>query len=374
MHIILILHPISFDDKRTISMLIIGLMSGTSLDGLDIAYCDFSSQSQFQLLAAETIPYSEQWRQRLASLHLASAEEYVRADAELGHLFGEMVMRFRNSHPGPVDCIASHGHTIFHQPSARFTSQIGDPNAIHADTGLPVVADFRRLDVALGGQGAPLVPIGDRMLFGQYDCCINLGGIANISYELNGKRIAYDISPCNMALNSLAAQMGLPYDPDGSYARQGTLLPNLLAKLETLEYYHLQPPKTLGKEWFEQRFLPLLEAFSDHPVTNLLNTVAEHISMRIAASIGECHLPTGKVLVTGGGANNRYLIDRIKANSPKSEIESVNPQIIDFKEAIIFALLAYLRINGKVNALASVTGASRDSSTGAIFGNLGNRI
>ena len=186
-------------------------MSGTSLDGLDIAYCEFTDDRNFQLLAAETYNYPAAWQERLASLHLASADEYARADAELGRYFGEKVQHFRDIHPGRVDYIASHGHTVFHQPENGFTAQIGDGNAIHAVTGIPVVCDFRRLDVALGGQGAPLVPIGDRLLFGQYDCCINLGGIAHISYELDGERVAYDIAPCNMALNYLAGKQGMTW-------------------------------------------------------------------------------------------------------------------------------------------------------------------
>lgn len=343
-------------------------MSGTSLDGLDIAYCEFSDNRHFQLLAAETYCYPASWQERLASLHTASAEEYVRADVELGRLFGERVLQFRENHPGRVDCIASHGHTVFHQPENGFTAQIGDGNAIHAVTGLPVVYDFRRLDVALGGQGAPLVPIGDRLLFGEYDSCINLGGIANISYEVDGRCIAYDIAPCNMALNHLAGRLGLTYDRNGETARRGEIITALLARLETLEYYHIPAPKTLGKEWFEQRFLPYLEPFADRPVENLMRTVTEHIALRLAAALGQCKSPLHKVLVTGGGANNQFLLELLKEKIGSVEIDSVDPRIVDYKEAVIFALLAYLRLTGQVNTLASVTGASRDSIGGVVCG------
>lgn len=343
-------------------------MSGTSLDGLDIAYCEFTDDRNFQLLAAETYNYPAAWQERLASLHLASAEEYARADAELGRYFGEKVQHFRDIHPGRVDYIASHGHTVFHQPENGFTAQIGDGNAIHAVTGIPVVCDFRRLDVALGGQGAPLVPIGDRLLFGQYDCCINLGGIANISYELGGERIAYDIAPCNMALNYLAGKQGMTYDAGGETARRGTVITSLLARLETLEYYHVPAPKTLGKEWFEKSFLPYLTPFESQPLENVMRTVTEHIALRLAASIAQSGTETHRVLITGGGANNQYLLELLKEKIGSIEIESADPRLVDYKEAIIFALLAYLRINNKTNTLASVTGASRDSSGGVICG------
>lgn len=351
-------------------MHIIGLMSGTSLDGLDVALCEFNDEHSFTLLDAETYSYPLSWRERLATLHRASAEEYVRADAELGRFFGESVVHFLENHPERVDYIASHGHTVFHQPENGFTSQIGDPNAIHAITGIPVVADFRRLDVALGGQGAPLVPIGDRLLFSEYDCCVNLGGIANISYEADGKRIAYDISPCNMALNHLAGLTGMTYDKGGETARSGRLIAPLLAKLETLEYYRTPRPKTLGKEWFEQRFLPYIEPYMSQPTENIINTVTEHIALRIAAAINQSGIEMHKVLITGGGANNQFLLERLQEKIGNIEIVSIDERIVEYKEAIIFALLAYLRINHKENTLASVTGARRNSCGGGIFGEL----
>ena len=202
-------------------MYIIGLMSGTSLDGLDVAYCEIN-ENGFKLLAAETYPYSADWVKVLSSLEKASAYEYALVDVRLGHYLGQMVNRFRLEHPGPCDAVASHGHTIFHQPKLRLTTQIGDGDAIAAETGLPVVFNFRNLDVAMGGQGAPLVPIGDQILFGEYDACLNLGGFCNISYQTPDKsRVAFDICPCNMALNRLAARLGLEYDPDGENARRG---------------------------------------------------------------------------------------------------------------------------------------------------------
>lgn len=360
-------------------MRIIGLMSGTSLDGLDMALCEFSDDHHFNLIAAETYNYPASWQGRLASLHQATAEEFARTDAELGHFFGDCVNHFREKYPGRVDFIASHGHTVFHQPNNNvateegskgvgFTTQIGDGSAIHAVTGLPVVCDFRRLDVALGGQGAPLVPMGDRLLFGEYDACINLGGIANISYESGGQRIAYDIAPCNMALNHLAGLQGMTYDPGGELARSGEVITHLLARLETLEYYHVPAPKTLGKEWFLKCFLSYIEPFASQPICNLMRTVSEHIALRLAASITQSGVEMHRILVTGGGANNQFLLELLKEKIGNIEIDSIDQRIIDFKEAIIFALLGYLRVKGEVNTLASVTGASRDSCGGAIYG------
>ncbi len=357
-------------DSNKKGQYIIGLMSGTSLDGIDIAYCHFESAHQFRLIAADTIAYDDAWRQRLSTLHTSSAEVYARADAELGHLFGRCVNRFRADHPGRVDAIASHGHTVFHQPEAGFTAQIGDGNAIAAETGLPVVCDFRRLDVALGGQGAPLVPIGDRLLFGDYDCCINLGGIANLSYEQGNHRTAYDISPCNMALNWLAAKAGMDCDRDGKMASEGQFVAPLMEALESLDYYQMEPPKTLGKEWFEGCFRPLVEEFECTPLPDRLRTVTEHIALRIAEALSPAGISIGSALVTGGGAKNKFLMERVKALKPRIRFGECDADIVDYKEAIIFALLAYLRLQGENNTLASVTGARCDSCGGVLCGSL----
>lgn len=346
-------------------MKILGLMSGTSLDGLDIAYCDISEDS-FTLLAAETYPYDNNWRQWLSGLEKASAYEYALIDVELGHYFGQMVNRFRQQHPGPVDAVASHGHTIFHQPHLGLTTQIGDGDSIAAETGLPVVYRFRNLDVALGGQGAPLVPIGDRLLFGQYDVCLNLGGIANISYEAeNTKREAYDVCPCNMALNYLAGLVGKTHDHNGLMARNGSVNPDLLAAMDALEYYRRPLPKSLGKEWFVADFLPLLQT-KGIVLRDLLSTTVEHIARQISSAVkGHGHT---SMLVTGGGAKNKYLIARIQAHSPSCRIIVPKESIIDYKEAIIFALLGYLRLTNQNNCLSSVTGAKADNCGGCITG------
>ena len=346
-------------------MYILGIMSGTSLDGLDIAYCDISDNS-FELIAAATYPYSDEWANRLSTLEHANALDYALANVELGHYIGQQINRFRKEHPGHVDAVACHGHTIFHQPHRHLTTQIGDGDAIAAETYLPVVFNFRNLDVALGGQGAPLVPIGDRLLFGQYAACLNLGGIANISYETaNNLREAYDICPCNMVLNHLARRKKKPYDDNGLMARKGSVLKPLLSKLDTLDYYHQPIPKSLGKEWFVANILPLINN-DEYNTYDLLSTFVEHIAHQVAGAVKGRGIDT--MLVTGGGAKNKFLIARLQAQIPACHITVPAESIIDYKEAIIFALLGYLRLTRRNNCLSSVTGAQQDNCGGDIAG------
>ncbi len=346
-------------------MKIIGLMSGTSLDGLDVAYCEIDEKG-FQLLAAETYPYSKDWTRVLSTLEKATAYEYAVINVRLGHYFGQMVNRFRQEHPGPCDAVASHGHTIFHQPQLGMTAQIGDGDSIAAETGLPVVFNFRTLDVAMGGQGAPLVPIGDRLLFGQYDACLNLGGFSNVSYDdTDGTRVAFDICPCNMALNHLARLLGQPYDKNGQLARSGTVDTSLLARMDALDYYRHPLPKSLGKEWFVRNFIPLLNN-DPSEARNQLRTTVEHIASQITWAIKGHSINT--LLVTGGGTKNKFLMARLQSLIPGCKITIPSDEIIDYKEAIIFALLGYLRLNQQNNCLGSVTGARHDNCGGDIAG------
>lgn len=358
-------------------MIIFGLMSGTSLDGIDLALCDISDNA-YRVLAATTVPYSEPWRQRLSSLEHSSALEYAKAHVELGHLYGQIINDFLTNIEVHVDAVASHGHTIFHQPlrstptedtsqAYGLTTQIGCGDAIAAETGLLVVSNFRTLDVALGGQGAPLVPIGDELLFGRYDACLNLGGIANISYRADNRRIAFDICPCNMALNRLAARLGQPYDPDGSMARRGIFNETLNETLNDIDYYNITPPKSLGKEWFLSDFWPRIASSALAPA-DLLATVTHHIAHQISHVLS--NQPIGSLLVTGGGAHNRYLMELLKQLQPAVDITIPDALTINYKEAIIFAFLGYLRLGGRVNTLASVTGARGDSIGGNVSGML----
>lgn len=338
-------------------------MSGTSLDGVDLAFCAIDGR-HYQVIDAATLDYTPEWRQRLATVENASAREYALANAELGHLYGRMVKEFLAGRE--CDAVASHGHTVFHQPERGLTAQIGDGDAIAAECGLPVVSNFRTLDVALGGQGAPLVPIGDELFFGRYDACLNLGGIANISYR-DGQRVAFDICPCNMALNRLAYELGLPFDRNGDNARRGLADYYLGQTLATLPYYRRPAPKSLGKEWFLDSFWPMVEA-SGLPAVDKLRTVTEHIATQIAVVLNEHRI--GSVLVTGGGAHNGYLIELLKSMAEHTEVVVPDQLTVDYKEAIVFALLGYLRLKGEINTMCSVTGACVDSIGGTVSGRL----
>ncbi len=348
----------------------VGLMSGTSLDGLDIACCRFELQNNtwsYQILEAETLPYSMKWQQRLANLDRKDAPEFAKTDSDYGHLLGNLTKKFIARHQLEPDFIASHGQTIFHQPENRLTTQIGKGAAIAAETGLPVVCDFRSTDVARGGQGAPLVSIGDKLLFPAYDYCLNLGGIANISFDRNGVRIAYDICPANMVLNTLAKKIDHPFDRDGKLAAEGTIHMQLLDQINQLPFYHQQPPKSLGKEWVELNINPLLDPLIRDPasgIRDLLHTFCEHIAIQIGKNTGQDRV--NKLLITGGGALNKYLIERIRHHaSPQVVIPDL--QTVQFKEALIFAFLGLLRWRKEVNCLSSVTGAKKDSVGGAIY-------
>ncbi|MCR4849500.1 MAG: anhydro-N-acetylmuramic acid kinase [Bacteroidales bacterium] len=344
--------------------LAIGLMSGSSLDGLDIALVQFTSSEghyTYHIEAAETIPYPDYWHKQLAGAFLHKPEELGPLDTEYGNYLGQQVLTFEKKHGVRPDFVASHGHTIFHKPEQHYTLQIGDGQAVADACGIVVVNDFRSEDVGKGGQGAPLVPIGDRLLFGDYEICLNIGGIANLSYELNGKRIAYDICIANQALNWLAQQEGLNYDKDGLLAQKGQLDTALLEKLNNNAFYHQAPPKSLGREFFEAFQKDLLKHYA---TADALATFTEHIAIQVAQAIA--HLPQGKMLITGGGAHNNYLVERIQHHT-RHQVVVPDRQTVDYKEALIFALLGLLRLEGNVNVLSSVTGAPSDSCSGKIW-------
>lgn len=353
----------------TTTLYTIGLMSGTSLDGLDIAYChfDYTDKWNFELLASHTYPYPSEWKEKLSRLEQKSAWEYAKANVDLGHYFGRKVNEFKQQYRvEKLDFIASHGHTIFHRPDIGITTQIGDIDSIAAETGHLVVGNFRTFDVALGGQGAPLVPIGDQLLFADYDGCLNLGGFSNISFNNDGKRLAFDISPCNMILNLLANQMGMDYDRDGLMAKGGTMIEELFEELNSLEYYSRKAPKSLGKEWLVEEFLPIIP--NNISTADLLRTTTEHIACQIATVINSHRLQS--IMITGGGALNTFLIECISRHCPLTKVVIPSAEVINYKEAIIFAFLGVLRISGDNNCLSSVTGAKADNCGGNISGKI----
>lgn len=340
----------------------VGLMSGTSVDGLDLAFCRFGKKGGFDLLAAKTYPYEPHLNHLLKNNLGLGADQLFELDTTLGYFYGATVNRFLKEFklPKPL-AIASHGHTVYHNPAKNFTVQIGKGSHIAAVTGLPVVCDFRSNDVALGGQGAPLVPIGDELLFADYDYCLNLGGFANVSFRKGKKRLAYDIAPCNLPANIIMQSLGKEYDEDGATAAQGEIIPQLLQQLNSLPYYQKQPPKSLGREWVEAEVMPLLNAYTNKP--NVLRTYYQHVAQKTGEALNK---KGTTVLVTGGGAHNTFFM-RLLQQQSNAMLITPGPGLINFKEAIVFAFLGYRRIHHQPNALKSVTGASKDSIGGCIY-------
>ena len=351
---------------------VLGIMSGTSLDGLDLAYCNFTRSSRgysFSIEKATTVLYSEAWQHKLSGMVNASALELTEANTNLGTFIGKEAKKFISEHGLEPELIACHGHTIFHQPHKGFSLQIGSGYHIMVESGVTVVNDFRSLDVALGGQGAPLVPIGDELLFSEFDFCLNLGGIANISARSGGKRIAYDICPANMVLNLLANRKGKAYDAGGSIASQGKLLPELFNSLNKLDFYTQAAPKSLGYEWVSSQIFPLLKE-QDNSVEDLLHTFCHHMARQISSALAPfASTKPQSLLITGGGAYNTFFIKLLEKELSPLAINVVVPDnyLVEYKEALIFAFLGILRLRNEVNCLSSVTGASRDSCSGQIF-------
>lgn len=345
---------------------VIGLMSGTSLDGVDIAYCEFSFDTQwnFEIKHAETIAYDEKWLLRLSKLKEQPGHILAKTDAYYGKYLGQLVNNFIAKFGVEVDFISSHGHTIFHQPENGFTTQIGCGANIYAETQLTTINNFRVVDVALGGQGAPLVPIGDELLFSDYEACLNLGGFSNISFKQQNKRIAFDIGPCNLVLNHIAQQLGFSYDKDGAIAATGQCIPQILDALNNLAYYKKSGPKSLGVEWLEREFWPLFDE-EEYAANNILATLTEHIATVIAQTINSNQLKN--VLCTGGGALNLHLVKLINLKCG-NKLVIPNKLLVNYKEALIFAFLGTLRIKMKLNSLSSITGASRDNIGGSVWG------
>ena len=342
----------------------IGLMSGTSLDGLDICFAKFqhlNSEWNYSILHAETLPYPSDWAEKLNSAIHLKPDELLALNVDYGIYLGQKVKEFISKNSlTKIDLIASHGHTVFHQPQRKFTLQIGDGRAIKILNNIPIVYDFRSQDVLMGGNGAPLVPIGDELLFSEFDACLNIGGFSNISTRNEGKRIAFDICPVNIVLNQYALTLGKKYDDNGNFARNGKVNEKILTSLNSLGFYAEHPPKSLGVEWVNQNIIPLLE---NETPQNILATFTEHAADQIAEIFN--HYQFKNVLFTGGGTYNSYLIERIKAKSA-TEIIIPTRELIDFKEALIFAFMGILKMNNEINVLCSATGSSGDHSSGII--------
>ncbi|NEV94664.1 anhydro-N-acetylmuramic acid kinase [Psychroflexus sp. YR1-1] len=343
---------------------VIGVMSGTSLDGIDLVHCSFQKGEDFsfEIHSTSTYAYSSVWLEKLKHAHTRPMEQIKALDEDYTLLLAEYINRFiSENHVSDIDFIASHGHTILHQPEKGLTYQIGNLPTLAGLTHHKVICDFRVQDVDLGGQGAPLVPIGDRLLFGQYEACVNLGGFANISFESGNQRIAYDICPVNKILNRYANRLGKAYDEGGSIARASVPNLELGAELEKLQYYSKPPPKSLGIEWLEAEFLPLLN-LTELSSEEIISTCTQHFARQIAKAVSGHQ----KVLFTGGGTFNGYLMELISEQCD-AELVIPDPEVINYKEALVFGFLGVLKVRGEVNVLASVTGASQDHSSGQVF-------
>ncbi len=345
---------------------IIGVMSGTSLDGIDIAYVTITQKDScdFTIHKAETIPYTEKEREILQKAFHSSAEELQKIDAWYGAFLGETIKNFiEQNHIKNLDFIASHGHTIFHNPEENYTLQIGNGAEITAITGYKTICNFRIQDVALGGQGAPLVPIGDRGLFADYEYCLNIGGFANISFEQENQRMAFDICPANIVLNHYVKKLGFTYDDGGKIASTGKVHQPLLEELNQLSFYKGKKPKSLGFEFVKEVILPIIDKYNLE-TNDILCTFIEHIAIQVSQKLSS--QPKHKMLITGGGAYNQFLIQKIQENT---KVQCIIPDstIIDYKEALIFAFLGFLKDSGQINCLKSVTGACKDHSSGVIY-------
>ncbi len=344
----------------------IGVMSGTSLDGVDIVDCHFMYSNGvwgYDFSDCKVYPYTPEMLERLKHSHELNGHDLAQLDVDYGRFLGGLLKKFVGEHNCHPRFVASHGYTVFHEPQKGLTLQIGSGAHIAAVSGIDTICDFRTKDVALGGNGAPLVPIGDKLLFGSYDYCLNLGGFANISYDnADGQRVAFDICPLNIVANTLTRRIGLEYDKNGELGRKGMVDKELLQKLNAIPYYKQQPPKSLGREFVDAEILPLLGQRTD--IENLLATYYHHAAHQISQAMSAEGKST--VLVTGGGAYNEYFIECLQ-NSTKCKVVIPDSAVVECKEAIVFAFLGVLRYLGMPNCLKSVTGASCDNIGGAIY-------
>ena len=353
---------------------VIGIMSGSSLDGLDITFAEMQETAgtwNYEIKHSACKKYDHEWEMKLKDSIELPSQDYQLLHAEYGKYIGTPINDFieQNKLHHQVNLISSHGHTTFHIPEKRMTHQLGDGSAIAAETKLPVVSDLRSIDIAFGGQGAPIVPLGEKLLFGDYNYFLNLGGIANISINKENKIIAFDVCTANRVLNMLANEKGLEYDDEGKISAQGTINKKLLEELNTLEYYSLSYPKSLANSFGTDVVFPLIKSF-DINTESALRTYTEHICIQLKNSLQ--HFKKNEVqqlFITGGGAFNSFLINNLQQNLREINFEIYIPseEVVKFKEALIIALLGLLRWREQYTVLASVTGASQNSIGGALW-------
>jgi len=345
----------------------IGLMSGSSLDGIDLALTTFEVETQpkgelrvlhWEIEKSKTIPYPAQWVSDLQKAPEMSGLELSLLHSKLGNYFGQVVLEFSKETDSPIDYISSHGHTVFHYPQKKMTLQIGDGAAIAALTGIDVFDNFRLQDIAAGGEGAPLAPIVDAYLFPEIKYTLNLGGIANINIKTANGYLAYDLCGANQILNALSKEAGKEYDENGQIAAKGQIIPKLLRQANQWDYLRLAPPKSLDNRQVQNHTVRLFSSYPS-PLEDRMFTAVHHIGYQIAASI---HPHVGfvpeQLLITGGGALNTFLVSVIKEYlSPNIEIIKAPDSLINFKECVLMGLLGLLNIYQLPTTLPSVTGA-----------------
>ena len=344
----------------------IGLMSGTSLDGLDMVLCQLNQNENkwtYTFLKTQSHAYSKYWKESLKSAYTLGGVELLKLHRAYGIWLAERVLKFISDTDARPTLIASHGHTIFHEPEKKLNFQLGDGAVIAAKTGITTISDFRTLDICLNGQGAPLVPIGDQLLFDNYSACVNLGGFANVSCQIDGVRKAWDICPVNYIINQLMQRLGKEMDYNGEFGKTGSIIKDLLDRLQILPYYKQSAPKSLAQEWVDREFMPLLHKFNNYPLQDLIRTCYEHYAEIISHDLNST--PIGDVLFSGGGVYNKFLMELIQQKT-NHQIVIPDDQLIEFKEALVFSLLGTLRLSNQINCLSSVTGADYNCSSGVI--------
>lgn len=344
---------------------VMGVMSGTSLDGIDLAYIHFKKDKKwsYNIICAQTVAYDTEWETKLRNGVEYATVQLECLNASYTQLLSEVIKTFiEKNQLINIDAVCSHGHTILHQPENKLTLQIGNLEILAQLINQKVVCDFRVQDVVLGGQGAPLVPIGDQLLFSEYTYCVNLGGFSNISTAINNERIAYDICPVNIVLNHYVQKTGVSYDDKGMMASSGEVCQLLLEKLNNINFYKLPPPKSLGLEWVKLMIIPLIDSY-ELSIKDILRTFVEHVAIQIGSMLIK---DKSSVLFTGGGVYNLFLMKRIREYS-NAEIIISSPELIEYKEALIFGFLGVLKLRNEINVLASVTGAEKNHSSGEIF-------
>jgi len=352
---------------------ILGIMSGSSMDGVDLVLCEIGYEDDryiYNILKGETYDYDDKWRLRLSKLRTQNAMAYAKTDVFYAHYLASLVEDFKSNTDLKIDLIASHGHTIFHNPEQKLTAQVGDGSTLAALTEIPVVSDFRRGDVAIGGEGAPLVGIGDEHLFREFDFCLNLGGFANISTHKENERIAFDIAACNILTNRLARDLELSYDNRGEIASKGAINYDMLNELNNVDFYRIEGPKSLNRDWISKELWPVVKEFRDLPLEDRMKTIVDHIAFQVGKAVeklSDGNSDGKRLYVTGGGAFNDTLIDHIKSHT-EAEVIVPEEDIVNYKEAVIFAFLGYLRMNNVENTAAAATGASRNLVSGALSG------